>query len=401
MLNDLATIVVVEISGFKLYVADIILCFVMMIFFFNYLYSWRKRKFSLLEKVYTLFLFYLLVQLIIGFQIYGFRAIGEFRSASYFFLFCIPAYLLENTEPIDEKLVLDIVAKTLLLSASAAFIMFVIEMSIGERFYISQINRELFTNFSDFRGMRILDSYQTFNLLAISLYFILKYEIYNVINKKEILFSIIAIVSVIITRNRASLFALLTSFFLFLAFNRRIRILLMFMSISIAVIFAIYMLSPNLSEQIINAFQMGLKPEEDPTGKWRLAVQGVALAQGLLTPYFGQSYGGYFKFDVPGMGFMDITPHNQFLSLFLKTGGLGVGLLITIFIIYLVKYIKAIKLTIDKKARHILIILFIIVFSQLIYGFSYDFVPFFSLYLGFSSFIIEKTCKSTNFSEKH
>jgi O-antigen ligase len=148
----------------------------------------------------------------------------------------------------------------------------------------------------------------------------------------------------------------------------------------------------SIVSDVDTAFSGAIDPANDNTAKWRMGIQLVALQQAFETFWLGQGFGSYFNFVVAEKYrsiWYEATPHNQFLVIFLKTGIIGVLLLVALLMVYVYKSLKMLsKLPNTSKEKIYVLLLLVIISSQLFYGMTYDFIPIFGVYYGFGALLI-------------
>lgn len=120
-------------------------------------------------------------------------------------------------------------------------------------------------------------------------------------------------------------------------------------------------------------------------------IQLSAFDQAMQNPVVGQGYGGYFRFEFPGADDVLAPPHNQFLVLFLKGGAIAVALVILALTAYsLVLWSKRRSATFSAKERLMIEGVLLLVVTQWVYGFAYDFVITLGLFLGCGEMILQR-----------
>jgi O-antigen ligase len=280
---------------------------------------------------------------------------------------------------------------TLGVAAAAGIAMFCIEVLSGGRVFFSERNREVLEGFTDFRGVRYLDTYQAFNIMLASCLIAIRPSA-GVRNswRSWSLAAMLAIVA-LWTRNRAAVVALLVALVAVAILQRRFRLVIMTI-VGVAVsVGAIALLSDSMMQQISHAFAGVLNPVQDDTGRWRLFLQLSAIEQGLKTPFVGQGYGGYYYFEAPGMEPILAPPHNQYIELFLKAGLVGLGLCLASLWTYASSIWRAqLQPALNGNERLVLRGLMLVIVAVIPYGLAYDFPPIFPLMLGCGELILQR-----------
>jgi O-antigen ligase len=210
---------------------------------------------------------------------------------------------------------------------------------------------------------------------------------------KEVLLLLISLVIAIFSKNRAGLIFPGTLTLLLYARYSRIKIFILIVLIAVIAVLVIITVTPDsVLTEVDKAFSGALNPSTDQTGRWRIAIQLVALEQAFETFWLGQGYGSYFNLVVPERYqniLYEISPHNQFLVTFLKSGIIGVLLLVSLLGSYIYKSLKCVdKIPDNAHEKLFILLLLVIVSSQIFYGMTYDFIPFFGLYYGFGALLI-------------
>lgn len=349
------------------------------------------RRASPAGRLYTLFLAWIVAEVFLGATTFSGRAFGEFRYVAPLFWFFVPIAIddFHNTPASVEGGSLAL--QTLGVAAVAGTAMFCVEVASGGRVFFSEQNREALEGFTDFRGVRYLDTYQAYNIMLAACLIAIRPST-RVRNswRAWLIAAVLAIVA-IWTRNRAAVVALILALVALAILQRRFRLVVMTV-VGVAVSVAtIALLSDAMMQQITHAFAGVLNPVQDDTGRWRLFLQLSAIEQGLKTPVFGQGYGGYYYFEVPGMEPIVAPPHNQYIEIFLKAGGLGLLLCITSLWAYAAAAWRAqSQAALHDRERLVLRGLILVIVSLIPYGLAYDFPPIFALLLGCTEVILQR-----------
>jgi hypothetical protein len=388
MLADLQVIIIAQIGSINIFMIDVI--------FFLILISAAifiiKNKMILIEEkniFYNLLLIILIFSISYGFIKFGGSAFGEGRTIYGLFAFFVPIAIFYK-DSITSKEVLTFLKVVIYTSAIASTILFIIEFSIGGRFFFSAANSEIM-GFSDFRGTRYLGSEDTYNILVCSLFFLVSVIYSKSTNKIKIFLGVILLLIVIITRNRTPILALGTGLIIVLFLHKKIKIFIYIAFIIIVAYLSLNFLPSELQDNIKVAYSTVFDIQSDETGNWRYLVQYQAILQGLETPFIGQGFGGYYSFYVPEMKtVIDLPPHNIFVLLFLKSGFAAVIILIlSIFSFFFILF-KNREKWFQNDAIHYYYLLQMIFISQLFYGLSYGLSLFFPLFAGFAIIINDK-----------
>jgi O-antigen ligase len=336
---------------------------------------------STVEVVYLLFLGWLLVACLRGMFQFGYRAIGEFRTILYAFSFFLPYMVLEKLENDQErsKELFALVENTILISAIAASVMQFVGTHLG-------------FSISDYRGERVLNSDQSFLVLLGACYVGVKYVVRGNVRMWEVLLAIMFLGVGIVSKNRIALVALSTVFAAFLLIRRKFSLFAMAALLTISIVALTVYLSPSKAEEYEAAYGVLIDPVSDQDLNWRILVQGAAIEQAFDTFWFGQGYGGYYELLVPGLNYnipYNITPHSQFLNLFLKTGIVGLVLCLVTMLAPVLAYrrVKRIR-ELGADSRVIISVVLLVVCSQFIYGLGYDFIPLFGVFFAFGALCI-------------
>lgn len=339
-------------------------------------------------RCYAVFLGWLLIELLLGASRYGGRALGEFRYVLPLFWFFVPLAIeqLRGTASTVEygTLPLNLVG----IAAAAGLVMLAIEIANGGRYYFSAAN-DVRNGFTDFRGQRFLDSYQTFNIAfagALALLWTRATRSPTWIPVALILFA-----AAVWTQNRSALIAVIAGLLVFALAERRFALVGALAAGAVVVVVLVAIFAPDLFAKIAASYGSALHPTEDDSGRWRLMIQLSAFDQAMQNPVLGQGYGGYFRFEFPGADDVLAPPHNQFLVLFLKGGVIAVVLVILAMTSYsLVLWKRRRSAAFSAKERLMIEGVLLLVFTQWVYGFAYDFVITLGLFLGCGEMILQR-----------
>lgn len=337
---------------------------------------------------YCVFLAWLLVEVMIGGTRYGGAALGEFRYVLPLFWFFVPPAVeeLRSTPPSVEYATVPL--NIIKLAALAGVAMLTIEAIHGGRYYFTSANQGK-ANFTDFRGARYLDSYQTFNIAFASAVALLA----GVRLRRPGLFPLAFVLLGLAawTQNRTALIAVVAGMIGLAILQRRFGLLAMGAAGGGVVLLMVAILAPSLLEHLVASYSAALSPAADDSGSWRLYIQLQALVQGLQTPVMGQGYGGYFRFEIPGREDVLAPPHNQFLVLFLKGGIVAVLLSVGALAVYAATlWNRRADPRFSPRERLVSECLLLLVVTQFAYGLAYDFVLTFGLMAGCAEVLLQR-----------
>jgi len=276
---------------------------------------------------------------------------------------------------------MDLIFRTVLCCAVAGIATFIVRAGLG------------IETITDFRGVRYMGTTTTYSVTLLICFYIFKYTFSNVLLVRKILLLVVSVAIVVLSKNRAGLVFPGAVKFLYNIKYMKARMLMYSVVAVTCLIIAAKLLTPEtVVSGVDEAFSGVIDPASDNTGKWRMAIQLVALQQAFETFWFGQGYGGYFQFVVAEKYrsiLYEVTPHNQFLVIFLKTGIIGILLLASLLIVYIYNSIKMLnKLPNTSVEKIYILLLLVIVSSQLFYGMTYEFIPLFGLYYGFGALLM-------------
>ncbi len=393
-LDDLNITVLFYIGSLKVYLIDIIYALLFVSFFSVIINkSWRPKKEESLT--YILFLMWLIFGMLYGLFDNGLRALGEGRVIIYsLFAFFIPFYLpIEKTpESITKAFIY-----TILVAGIAASLMFVVEILNGGRFFFSETMRSEYGQLEDFRGIRFLSTEHTYNLgaYALLIYYSLKSHRKHTLQYLILLIVLLGII--IISMNRTAIIALAGIFVIRMLLQRNLMVIIEAVMITAIIMLGIAIIMPNRVENVKQSFTNMTDISSDPTGNWRLFTQRAALEQAMESPIIGQGFGGYFDLYIPELNSIEqAPPHSEYVYLFLKSGIIGVILAIIPIMFICRRLLLFRKLNcVMVSGIDVLNLLFILLASQLIYGFAYNFTLFYGLYYGFAVLLITSLGKKS------
>lgn len=340
---------------------------------------------------YCVFLGWLLLEVVIGATRFGGAAVGEFRYVLPLFWFFVPPAVEEfrRTPPNVEYATVPL--NVIAVASLAGLVMLAIEAIHGGRYYFTSAN-QVKANFSDFRGARYLDSYQTFNIAfasAVSLLAAMRMRRPGLLPLALLLLGLAAW-----TQNRTALIAVVAGLTGLAILQRRFSLLAMAVVGGGVALLLVAILAPSVLEHLATSYSAALSPTADDSGSWRLYIQLQALAQGLQTPLMGQGYGGYFRFEIPGREDVLAPPHNQFLVLFLKGGIVAVALSVAALAAYAaILWSRRADLRFSARERLVSECLLLLVVTQFAYGLAYDFVLTFGLMVGCAEVLLQRTSR--------
>ncbi len=375
---DLDSIQILTLQPVRIYLGDLLHAMAIMMVI-KAIHSWKSHLASSFEWPYLLFLGWLLVAILSGIDLYGYRAFGETRSVVRFFTFFFPYALFDEFEAQDLTKVVEAVDKMILVSAWTVLIMLCLAPFLG----FAQ---------EDFRGVRYLNSNQTF-FLALAFSWLLLRNLDKLDTSVKLKAAALFFLAAgILSKNRAAIASLASVLLLYLFFSGRFRVIIVSALVLIGAGMVFAWLAPGTDEEVAVALRGILRPIDDDNFRWRVIVQSAAIEEGMDTFWCGQSYGSYFNYmvsDGQNEYIEELPPHNQFLSLFLKTGVVGVLLVVVTMVWILWQSHRMLKLVKGPTWVSAAITLTMLATaSQFFYGLAYDFQVLFGIYLGFGTMII-------------
>lgn len=390
-MSDLNAFPLFKIGGQNLYGTDVFFGIALIVMFWLVV----VRRFLLRKSLLTLNLLLasVLFAILYGILKFGMSSVGEGRMIYSFFYLGIPFFLNEVYHFDSEKLI-RVINNTIIVSGLAAFLMLMIEVMNGGRFFLYSANIDALSGFEDFRGIRYLDADANFSLNLFAFYFLC----IALFKEKKIDLLYLSIfltllIIIILIKNRSALASLMLAFALYFILQASLKKLLrVAMILALLIYTLIHILPSSVVNQLAISYQGIFNITEDETGSWRLLVQLVAFDQALQTPWLGQGFGGYYNFYIPELDLsFDYPPHNIFVLLFLK-GGIFCVLLSFIALIYLTRkfYRLSIIQNLDKRVKVLFVFFTILCLSQFFYGMVYAFFQFFFLLAGFMLLLTSK-----------
>ena len=384
LMADLSSAVVLRFGILKLTGIDVI-DYAALILAFIVLASGALHGLSRAGRIYCCLLGWLAVEVALGTSRFGMSALGEFRYIAPLFWFFVPLAMAGLRRIRSHVESATVVTHTIWVAAAAGLLMLLIELANGGRVFLTQQNQDRLAGYTDFRGVRYLDTYQTFNITLAACVLFLRQGSSAATRGKvgRLLLAIVLTLAALWTRNRASLVALFFGFGVLALLERRFRLVLRMALAGIAAVGILALLSTSMMANVTGAFAGVAAPTEDATGQWRLLLQAAALEQALRTPIFGQGYGGYYSFDVPGLGTVLAPPHNQFLEFFMK-GGIVALVLACAALVSQGRQLWALRHSsmLSSEERLVVRVLLVLLIAQVPYGLVYDFPPLFGLLIG-------------------
>ncbi len=377
---NLDSIPLLAVPPVQIYVGDL-MTGMAIVMVFKGVHSWRSRLVSRFELPYLFFLGWVVLAILAGIGTYGYRAFGESRTVVHFFTFLFPFALFDEQGVRDLSKVVDTVEKVILLSALLSLTMFFVAPFLE---FVQE----------DFRGERYLNSNQTFFLVLASCWLFVR--ILNRLNFRPIFgtAAFLFLVAAILSKNRTAIASLAFVLPILIFVSGRLRVILASALLMVAAGLAFAWFAPGTVGEVSIALGGILNPTDDPNYSWRLQVQSAALEQGMDTFWSGQGYGSYFNYivaDAQGLHIEEVTPHNQFLTLFLKTGVIGVLSIVVAMGWFLRESYRIRRISKEPlMVKTVLTVMMLATASQFFYGFAYDFQAFFGIYLGFGTIIIRE-----------
>ena len=114
-------------------------------------------------------------------------------------------------------------------------------------------------------------------------------------------------------------------------------------------------------------------PSADVTAAWRLALWRQALASARERPLLGEGIGGYWKNVGPNGLPANQTPHNGYLAVLVKLGGIGLALLLTGVTLWCLELMRFIRHEPDPYFRLLAKAVAVTVVMSATFAFFYDF----------------------------
>ncbi|MFH2107283.1 MAG: O-antigen ligase family protein [Chrysiogenia bacterium] len=397
-LVDWSTIRLLKIAGMNIYCGDIFFFLVLATAAWAFVKNrkeWHRAQPATIW--YLLFLAWLVLEVFWGWRIYGYRAFGESRYILPFFAFFIPYILLADKRSDNPALVGKYVRMTTYVAAAASLLFLICSLVYRKPFYFSEIhlkNQKLWVH-------KIISSDQSFYIILLAMFiFYLSFFRKRFFTLPKMILFLLLIIALPV-HNRTALISLFFVFLFLLVLGKRPKEML-FACTSVVVIFALLKIVPVIErfyypiqsrQQAPDLNVNGIKGMQ--TGYWRLYQNKAALHQVLKKPFFGYHLGGYFDFFIPEENQkISLPPHNQYILILLKTGMIGLVLLLVPLLLLLRRLFKFLadeRLEINE--RSIVWLLLLVLLAQLPYGMGFGFIPLFAIYFGFGTIFLDSLAK--------
>lgn len=330
-------------------------------------------------KYFTIFLFFVLFQVIRNYSIYGSYSFGEFRTYYQGFLIIPYVAMSINSSKMRKRLFV-----ILVILALSQIITALIKGAFIQNFSLDTYEKWL----SSFGSLALL-----YGLFGLYLYRKYKGAKLQKISTFIIIFS--GIIILIIASNRSVWLAGIVAF-LFLIITKEIKVkhhVALFL-ISIFVFLLVTQVFTSEGYDFYNFFTQRFYAftdfKKDPTAAWRYYVWMSMIENIAAQPFWGYGLGGNFNFFIPEFAsFFGNSPHNFYLAMMYELGFIGLSL----FFIFLINFILDLKgLKFLNITDHIIRLnSYIVIVSFLSYWIAYstekDFFTWAFLGLGFSIII--------------
>lgn len=362
---------------------------------------------------YLLFLLWLALAVIWGWRIYGYRAFGESRYVLPFFAFFVPYILLAGKRSGDPEQVSEVARMATFIAAAASALFLICSLVYRKPFYFSEINlknQKIWIH-------KIISTDQSFHIILLAMFILyLSFFQKKFFSLPKIVFFFLLFITLPVY-NRTALISLYAALLVLLALGKNFREIL-FACGSAAVIFAVLYVSPAIgrfyypapSPQQIPVHSQQRMPVQRQlqaadqnvelikgkfTGYWRWYQNKAALLQVLKKPFFGQHLGGYFNLYIPETNSVNPYPvHNQYIMILLKTGVIGLILLLVPLLLVLMRLLKFLA---DKRLetgeKSTVWLLLLVLLAQFPYGMGFSFIPLFAIYFGFAVIFLDSLAK--------
>lgn len=369
-----------------------ILFFALLIISIFELMKKRLKFYPVDGKMFLIFILWILAEVFLGWQKFGYRAFGETRYVYSFFAFFVPFFLVGKSSDLTLGKAINLLKNTIFVAAAAAFSRFVVIAMFQKSMYWS----ESFAGPQNLWSGKFLDSNQTFFLVLLLSYVVLTSDrIQDLFGRRMFLaFALLGVA--VLSRNRASLVSLLIGLVVAMTLKRKFKLILVIMTVGALIYLGTYFFLPDSKAKIISSSYRGVvKVSEDTTGAWRINIQKSAFKQAMQTFWLGQGFGGYFQFYIPETGRTEeYPPHNQYIYLLLKTGIVGLALFCIPFVFMIgLLFAAAKKKWLDPQIRLSLYVLLAFFISQVSYGMAYDFIPLYGFFFGLSVVFLKAISK--------
>jgi O-antigen ligase len=368
---NMNSIPLVSIPPIQLYVGDLLSALAIIACGWGIL-SWNRELSRSEYTPYFLFLLWLIISILLGIGKYGYRAYGESRTIMHFFTFFFPFAVIRNNGETTQREIERLTKQIVVVSGICALAVLLFGGGLG----IAE---------TDYRGIRYLNSNQTFFLMMCGILYLLTSSSDGTGEARPLTAGVF-LMAAVLSKNRTALVSLGAVGGLYFLLQRRFKVMIITVLIALVFIAGVAYVDSSTGKQIAVSLEGVANPTADQDYAWRLLVQGAAIEQGMETFWMGQGYGSYFNFEVEEEGNIHTeveTPHNQYLSIFLKTGIIGVGLMLAGFgwlIVVALARMRSRNRSSTPSSVYILLIL--AAASQFLYGFGYDFHALFGIYLG-------------------
>ncbi|MCJ7523941.1 MAG: O-antigen ligase family protein [Candidatus Aminicenantes bacterium] len=397
-LVDWSTIQLLKIAGMNIYYGDIFFFLILATAVWSFAkngISWRWIR--PVTAGYLLFLAWLVLEVFWGWRIYGYRALGEARYVLPFFAFFIPYFLLADKRSDNPALVGKYVRMTTYVAAAASLLFLICSLIYREPFYFSEINlqnQKIWLH-------KLISSDQSFHIILLAMFiFFLSFYRKKFFSLPKIIFFLL-IILVLPVNNRTALISSFAALLVLLVLAKKFREIL-FAGASVALIFALIYAVPDIEYRYypVQSRQkvFGLNIEQVKgmqTVYWRLYQNKAALREILKKPFFGHHLGGYFNFFIPETNQKNTyPPHNQYILILLKTGMIGLVLMLVPLLLLLRQLFKFLAdERLEKSERSTVWLLLLVLLAQLPYGMGFGFIPLYAVYFGFGVIFSESLAK--------
>jgi hypothetical protein len=383
---DLATIRLASIHGVNVYYGDLFFFLILAIAVYMIPKTgiWKTQPVAIW---YLVFLTWLGVEALLGMRIYGYRALGESRYVLPYFLFFIPFFLLGSKRRNDTVEVANLFRMTIYISSAAALLFLLCSLIYQKPFYFSEIH----VHNQRFWAYKIMDTNQSFFILLLAIFlFLLSFFNKKFISWPKIIFCLLLWVAVPV-HNRTALISLMAALLVLLCVEKKFKEIA-FVGTSLLIIFALLKWIPIIENTYYpqKKLQLSAKTENRKIPKglasanWRLYSFNLVWPQIRENIIFGKHLGGYFSYHNTGIKETDnIPPHSAYLYLLLKTGSIGLLLMLVPLLIILWRLFVTIRLEhLEPQEKLTARLLFLVLLAQLPYGLAFGFVSLYAFYVG-------------------
>jgi hypothetical protein len=388
--EDLTAIRVIQVGAMQVYPLDLLIAVCLLAAMrgrlARYLASLGRSSIPTIAVLLSL-----LLGVVLGLAQNGYRAIGETRVFFPLITIVFPLSLIDPEDKSTDELS-GFFNTLLVVGGVSAFLMFWVEMVYGGRFYISEAYRSSWGRFEDFRGLRVLGTGQTYDILMLSTFLFLSGGNGRTHRAVRVLFSVVLISLAIYTQNRTAVFAWIAgvSVLGLLRLGPMAMLKIYFGAFALGLV--ALAIEPEMFNETVKTFASGFDPGEDDTGLWRVMQLDAAIDQGIQTPVFGQGLGGYYYFEIPGLPPIEDLPHNQYVLHFLKLGAIGLVALLFLVGAQLKMLIRVLANgQLSGGIKIALEMYLVLLVSQLVYGLAYPFVYQFGSFVCIGSLLLAST----------